>query len=85
MSPDRIMALRAVLGVPAGDIFAVLAWDSPRAPNGWRLAAVGKGRVRFLGEPYPGAKAPPLERSWRPWSSKSGKPRKVHDRLGPKP
>ena len=61
MSPDRIMALRAVLGVPAGDIFAVLAWDSPRAPNGWRLAAVGKGRVRFLGEPYPGAKATPLE------------------------
>ena len=61
MSPEQIMALRAVLGVPAGDVFAVLAWDSPGTLNGWRLAAVGKGRVRFLGEPYPGAKAPPLE------------------------
>lgn len=51
MSPERIARLRAMLGIRSSDALAVIAWGN----EGWRLAAIGSGSVRPLGEPYPGA------------------------------
>lgn len=54
MSPERIARLRAMLGIRSSDVLAVIAWGD----EGWRLAAIGSGSVRPLGEPYPGPVAP---------------------------